>query len=403
MSKYTKSKEELARVKQIIPLASQTFSKAYNRWPAEAPHFLSHGKGGRVWDVDGNEYVDLVSGLLPIVLGYCDPDVDRAIRDQLGNGISFSLPTLLEAELADRLIEHIPCAEMARFGKSGTDVTSAAVRLARAVTGRDHVIMCGYHGWQDWSIGQADTIANRAGVPEAVRNLTTQILTNPDQFSASYGSSSHLEFKNSFDQRPAAIIVDCSKIDKDRVRYLRAWANEFGAILIFDEIITGFRWDIGGAQKVWGVKPDLACFSKAMGNGMPISAICGRADLMKNFDHVFFSGTFGGETLSIAAAIACIDKIERKDVCADLADAGEILKIQFGKSDQVWLTGHHAFQQLHFASPQVRETYLTSMLAHGVLVNTSLNVCFAHDAIDLEQVIEAHHASLKAIELAQAA
>jgi glutamate-1-semialdehyde 2,1-aminomutase len=371
-------------VKQIIPLASQTFSKAYNRWP-EGPRFLSHGKGGRVWDIDGNEYVDMVAGLLPIVLGYRDKDVDGAIQAQLCKGISFSLPTLLEADLADRLIEFIPSAEMCRFGKSGTDATSAAVRLARAVTGRDHIISCGYHGWQDWSIGRADNVENRVGVPPVVRTMTTQI--RPEQ----------PILWNNFPPI-AAIIVDCSKIDKTYAEYLRSEADKLGALLIFDEVITGFRWDIGGAQTVWGIKPDLSCFSKAMGNGMPISAIVGRADLMKNFDHVFFSGTFGGETLSIAASIACIDKIEREDVCEHLAMSGRMLKAEFGESDQVWLTGHPAFQQLNFASPEVRERYITAMLEHEVLVNTSLNVCHAHTVADLYQVIDAHYMALQRIE-----
>jgi len=385
--RYQKSQEELQRVKQIIPLASQTFSKAYNRWPKQAPHFLSHGKGGRVWDVDGNQYVDLVSALLPNVLGYCDPDVDQAVIDQLGRGISFSLPTLSEVALADRLVEFIPCAEMVRFGKSGTDATSAAVRLARAVTGRDHIIMCGYHGWQDWSIGQADNLENRKGVPRSVREMTTQIRP---------GGIKWINHVNP----PAAIIVDCSKIQFHDARQFRDLADDCGALLIFDEVITGFRWDIGGAQSVWGVKPDLACFSKAMGNGMPISAIVGRADLMKNFDHVFFSGTFGGETLSIAAAIACIDKIEREDVCEKLSVSGRLLKAEFGSSDQVWLTGHPAFQQLNFASAEVRAAYLTSMLERGILVNASLNVCYAHNRSDLMQVIDAHHASLEALKVA---
>ncbi len=381
--RYTRSRAELKRVRQIIPLASQTFSKAWNRWPVDAPHFLSHGKGGRVWDIDGNEYVDLVSGLLPIVLGYCDPDVDSAIQTQLKNGISFSLPTLSEADLADRLIELIPCCEMVRFGKSGTDATSAAIRLARAVTGRDHVISCGYHGWQDWSIGQADNPENREGVPLSVRKMTTQI--KPGDLLEDWVGSS------------AAIIVDCSKIDASYAKFLRSKADQIGCILIFDEVITGFRWDIGGAQRVWGVTPDISCFSKAMGNGMPISAVVGRKDLMKNFDHVFFSGTFGGETLSIAASIACIDKIEREDVCQQLFIKGHVLKSGFEHSNQVWLSGHPAFRQLNFA-PGVREVYLNAMLSHGVLVNTSLNVCFAHTQTDLQQVVDAHHESLRLVE-----
>lgn len=381
--RYATSKSELERVKQLIPLASQTFSKAYTRWPEQAPHFLSHGKGGRVWDVDGNEYVDLVSALLPNVLGYCDSDVDAAIRHQLGMGISFSLPTLQESALAGRLVRHIPCAEMVRFGKSGTDATSAAVRLARAVTGRDHVVMHGYHGWQDWSIGQADTVEHQSGVPDPVRALT---------------------FKwEDWIVRPhaAAVIVDCSKADIELLQEMRDFCDETGALLVFDEVITGFRYDIGGAQTVFGITPDLACFSKAMGNGMPISAIVGRKELMKNFDHVFFSGTFGGETLSIAAAIACIDKIDRLDVCAELRRLGNAMVVP--PNPYVGVSGHPSCRQLNFASPQVREMFLNAMLEKGVLVNTAINVCWAHTMADIDQVQDAYGHALNRVTMECAA
>ena len=163
----------LKRAEKVIPLGSQTFSKSRIQYPqGQAPLFLTHGRGGRVWDVDGNEYVDLVNGLLPIVLGYCDPDVDAAIRAQLDKGIIFSLATELEIELAELLVEIIPSAEMVRFGKNGSDATSACVRIARAATGRDRIAAGGYHGWQDWYIGA--TTRNK-GVPGAVRALDAQV------------------------------------------------------------------------------------------------------------------------------------------------------------------------------------------------------------------------------------
>ncbi len=387
MTRYPASKAQLERARKLIPLASQTFSKAYNRWPAESPHFLSHGKGGRVWDIDGNCYVDLVSALLPNVLGYCDPDVDDAVAEQLARGISFSLPTVLEYELAERLVCLIPCAEMVRFGKSGSDATTAAVRLARAYTGRDHVIMCGYHGWHDWSIGWAETIENRKGVPEAVRDLTTY--ARPDDI--------HLTMAG-YIRKTAAVIVDCSKVGAEELRLVRKRCDDFGTLLIFDEVITGFRWHIGGAQAAYGVKPDLACFSKAMGNGMPISAVVGRADIMSMFDHVFFSGTFNGETLSLAAAKACIDKIERNKVPEHLAAVGETLAMNVPESKHVWLSGHPTWKQLHFSSPEVREAFLTAMLANGVLVNTSHNVCFAHNDDDMEIVLNAYRHAMDEVE-----
>ena len=270
------------------------------------------------------------------MLGYCDPDVDKAIVSQLERGISFSLPTLLESALAERLTRLIPCADMVRFGKSGSDATTAAVRLARAYTGRNYIQLTppGYHGWHDWSIGHADNIENQAGVPEPIREW-------------SGGRRSHLI-------KPAAIIVDCSKHGKEDLQRYRKEADDCGALLIFDEVITGFRWSLGGAQEAYGVTPDLSCFSKAMGNGMPISTVVGRAEIMSLFDHVFFSGTFGGETLSLAAACATIDKIERCQVPWGLMARGNLIADHVPESEHVWLEGHPTWRQLKFSSPAVQ-------------------------------------------------
>src|SRR3990167_5456407 len=163
-TRYQKSNILLNRALKVMPLGSQTFSKSHIQYPENcAPLYLQRGKGGRVWDVDGNEYVDLVNGLLPVVLGYQDPEINQAIQAQLEQGISFSLATELEIELAERLIDIIPCAEMVRYGKNGSDVTSAAIRLARAYTKRDRIAVCGYHGWHDWYIGS--TVRN-LGIPD---------------------------------------------------------------------------------------------------------------------------------------------------------------------------------------------------------------------------------------------
>ena len=168
--------EYLARAERVIPLGSQTFSKSRTQYPYGAsPYFISRGEGSRVWDLDGNEYIDFVSSLASITLGYNDPDVNRAVRKQLDSGVIFSLPHPVEAEVAELICEMVPCAEMVRFGKNGSDATSGAIRLARAFTGRDRVAVCGYHGWQDWYIGAT---ARNAGVPQAVRNLTHPFIYN---------------------------------------------------------------------------------------------------------------------------------------------------------------------------------------------------------------------------------
>lgn len=398
--RYERSQQLIERAERTIPIGSQTFSKSKLQLPpGAAPLFVTHGDGGRVYDVDGNQYVDLIGGLLPNVLGYRDPDVDLAIRRQLTRGITFSLATTLEMELGERLIRHIPCAEMVRFGKNGTDATSAAVRLARAATRRDRLIMLGYHGWQDWYIGAT---TRNLGVPSVVSALSHL---------APYGDLAAIEAL--LEKHPgefAAVILEPMNTVEPAPGYLQGLkelVHRHGALLIFDEVITGFRWSLGGAQACYGVTPDLACFGKAMGNGMPISAVVGRADIMRLMEDIFFSGTFGGEALSLAAAIATIDKIERERVIERLWSTGADLKAQAlariakaGLSDAVGLVGAAPWAILTFkdhagaSKEAIKTLFLREMIAAGVLINASHNVCFAHGAADVGCVLGAYDHAL---------
>ncbi len=397
---YARSHRMLDRAERVIPLGSQTFSKSKIQLPpGAAPLFVTHGDGGRVFDVDGNEYVDLISALLPNVLGYRDPDVDLAIRRQLNRGISFSLPTELETQLAERLATHIPCAEMARFGKNGTDATSAAIRLARAATRRDRVMLCGYHGWQDWYIGAT---SRNLGVPAAVSALSHTV---------PYGNLAAIDaLLAKYPDEFAALIVEPAGATEPAPGYLQGLkdlVHRHGALLIFDEMITGFRWSIGGAQAYYGVVPDLACFGKAMGNGMPISAVVGRADIMRLMEDIFYSGTFGGEALSLAAAIATIDKIEQEKVTDRLWQVGADLKKRAcekitaaGLDNIIALTGTAPWTILsykdhpHGSKEAIKTLFLREMIAAGVLINASHNVCFAHTAADVEHVLGAYDHAL---------
>ncbi len=303
---FSESDRLLERALKTIPLGSQTFSKSFQQYVRGAmPQFIARGDGCRVEDVDGNSYIDYVLGLLPIVLGYRDPDVDRAIISQLESGITFSLPTALEADVAERLVRLVPCAEKVRFGKNGSDATSAAIRLARAHTGRERVLACGYHGWHDWYIGST---TRRLGVPKAVCELTTTFPYNQAEAVADLLAAQPDAY--------AAVILEPAGVVEPAPGFLerlRELTERYGVVLVFDEIITGFRINIGGAQAEYGVTPDLACFGKAMANGMPISAVVGRDEVMKEMTEIFFSGTFGGETLSLAAAAATIDKLIAQD------------------------------------------------------------------------------------------
>lgn len=397
---YVRSSKMLEEAERVIPLGSQTFSKSYTQYPQnQAPLYLTHGQGGRVWDVDGNEYVDLVSGLLCIGLGYRDPYVDEAIRRQMSNGISFSLATELEKQLADHLVRVIPCAEKVRFGKNGTDATSAAVRLSRAFTGRDRIAVCGYHGWQDWYVGST---TRDKGVPAAVRGLTHSVpfgdLEAVDALLAHYPG----EF--------AALIMEPMNKTPPPEGYLEALKDLLhsnGSLLVFDEMITGFRFSLGGAQEHFGVTPDLAAFGKAMGNGMPISSIMGRADVMAEMEEIFFSGTFGGETLSLAAAIAVIEKIEAEPVIETLWQTGNVLAAGLKKivSDNdldavIDIQGLDPWRIIGInhhpaARPEVIRTFLLyELLRNGVLTLGTNNVCFAHTAADVTKVLSAYEVVL---------
>lgn len=396
---FERSQRIFQRAIQTIPFAAQTFSKSHLQYPeGRSPLFVSHGDGACIYDVDGNDYVDLVNALLPVVLGYRDPDVDGSIRCQLDRGISFSLATELEAELSETLCRLIPCAEMVKFGKSGTDVTTAAVRLARAYTGRDHILVGGYHGWADWSMSVTE---RNVGIPEDVRKLSHKF---------KYGNNAEDDINRlilEFENMPAAIVIEPND-DPEYLQQIRDHCTRNDIILIFDEIITGFRYELGGAQALYGVTPDLACFGKSMANGMPISALVGRRDIMKRMeppDNIFYSGTFFGETLSIAAAIATIKKMEECNVINHLLKTGihlerHILGLikQCGLEDAIGVTGYYPLLRLDFkdaysygASKEAIKTFfMQEMVQQGVLVIATNNLSYAHKTPELERIKTAY-------------
>ncbi|MDP2586348.1 MAG: aminotransferase class III-fold pyridoxal phosphate-dependent enzyme, partial [Candidatus Komeilibacteria bacterium] len=319
MKKLIKSQKLFKQASAVIPLATQTFSKSYLQYVSgQGPLFIKRGQGAYIWDVDGNKYLDMINGLLPVVLGYCYKAVDNAVTKQLKSGITFSLPSPLEYELAKLLIKHIPCAEMVRYGKNGSDVTTAAIRLARAVTGRDDVVVCGYHGWHDWYIGSTP---RNLGVPKSTQKMTHKFAYNDIE-------SLKKVFKANKGKIAAVIMEPMNYIEpaKGFLAAVKKLAHQNGALLIFDEVITGFRYSLGGAQKLFNVIPDLATFGKAMANGLPIAALVGRKKYMKKVSDIFYSSTFGGEVLSLAAAIATIKEMEQKKVIQNIWQKGKYLQ-----------------------------------------------------------------------------
>lgn len=400
--RYAASVEHLARAEAVIPLASQTFSKSRTQYPVgAAPLFALRSQGCRTWDIDGNEYVDLVSSLGAVALGYGDEEINEAVVRQLRDGVTLSLAHPIEAEVAERMVALVPCAEMVRFAKNGTDVTSGAIRLARAATGREHVIVCGYHGWQDWYIGS--TSMNR-GVPDRTRSLTHAVPYN--DLEALKAALEELR------DQVAAVIMEPMTSTWPVDGYLqgvRMMTEERGVILVFDEMLTGFRFAPGGAQEYFGVTPDLACFGKALANGFPLSALVGRRDLLDLMPTIFFSGTFGGETLSLTAARVVLDRMATGKPTASLAVTGALLleRIEAARPsasrDFLAFTGHPAwvFQRWGIDDQetlaQARTLLLQEMLRRGVLVLNTHDVTTAFGDLDVSVTATAYAESLACV------
>ena len=396
MKKFNKNNTFFKEVKEIIPLASQTFSKSYMQYvKGIAPLFIEKAKGAYVRDIDGNKYLDMINGLLPIILGYNYPATDKAITAQLKKGITFSLPSPLEAELAKLLIKHIPCAEMVRFGKNGSDATSGAIRVARAVTKRDYVAVCGYHGWHDWYIGST---TRDLGVPQSTKEMTKKF---------EYNNIKSLEdLFQKYPNKFAAVIMEPENYETPQAGFLekvKELTHKNGALLVFDEVITGFRWDLGGAQKYYGVTPDLASFGKSMANGMPISALVGKKQYMKVVEDIFYSFTSGGENLSIAAAIATIKEIGKKNVLdyiwklgKKLQDGTNALAEKHGLGEIVHVIGKPCWQIVKikgnekYSDMEIKTYIQQEILEQGVLWYGSHNMSFAHKESDIKKLLSVY-------------
>ncbi len=312
-----RDRDLLERARKILPGVTQTYSKGPDQQVEGVyPIFLERGQGCYVWDLDGNRYIDYPGALGPMVLGYGDPGVDAAVAEAMRGGSVFSLGHRLEVETAELLVEMVPCAEGVRFFKTGSEATTAAVRIGRAATGRDHVAMCGYHGWHDWAIGHT---ARNAGVPKAVYELTHQW---------EYNNIGSLEMLLETHDVAAVVMEPIGVVAPEEgfLQGVRDLVTKHGAVLIFDEVITGFRLSPGGAQEHFGVTPDLAAFGKAMANGLPLAAVAGRRDLMELIaTTTFISSTFGGETLSLAAAKETMGRIRAGGVIPHLWEMGRRL------------------------------------------------------------------------------
>jgi glutamate-1-semialdehyde 2,1-aminomutase len=399
---FAKSEAHLIRAEHTIPLGSQTFSKSRTQYPVGiSPLYIEKAKGCEVWDVDGNKYVDLVSSLASITLGYADSRVNRAVRRQLKKGVTFSLPGILEAEVAEMICNLVPSAEMVRFGKNGTDATTAAVRLARAYTGKDRIVVCGYHGWQDWFIGS--TTRNK-GVPIATAELTEVFKYNDLE-----SLRKILKERNDV----ACVVMEPMNLSFPNHGFLegvRELTKAQGVILVFDETITGFRFSEGGAQELFNVIPDLSTFGKGIANGFPLSVVTGKREIMMEMEEIFFSGTFGGELLSLAAAKTVLQLHMNREVVPQLRQIGTNLQervssaiSQTNTGDLLSLSGDPTWVFLNWSGfegypPELLKTYfMQEMFQKGVLILGTHNVTLAHSQKHLNKIEDSYLSTLESM------
>ncbi|MFB8752568.1 glutamate-1-semialdehyde 2,1-aminomutase [Streptomyces parvulus] len=383
-AEFTLPRSRLAneRLHAMVPGGAHTYAKGDDQYPEDLAPVISHGRGAHVWDVDGNRYVEYGSGLRSVSLGHAHPRVVEAVRRELDRGSNFVRPSAVEVEAAERFLATVPTAEMVKFAKNGSDVTTAAVRLARAVTGRVRVAICGDHPFysvDDWFIG---TTPMPAGVPAATTDLTVAF---------PYGDLAATEdLLTRYRGEVACLILEPATQEEPPPGYLaglRELADRHGCLLVFDEMITGFRWSEAGAQGLYGVVPDLSTFGKALGNGCAVSALAGRREVMErgglrhSGERVFLlSTTHGAETHSLAAAMAVQTTYAEEGVTARLHALGERLAAGVREAAAVMGVGEHVVvrgraSNLVFAtldehgrpSQEYRTLFLRRLLAGGVL------------------------------------
>lgn len=396
----TKSMELYAEAVELIPGGSQTMSKRAEAFAMGAmPIYFDRGQGCRVWDIDGNEYIDYISALGPIVLGYCYPAVDEAVKRQLGKAMIYPMLGAVEVEAARAVIDMVPCAEMVRFLKTGAEATSAAARIARGYTGKDLILSSGYHGWLDtWGSGN-NPPADR-GVPRCYKDAI-KVFAFGDMTSDRCLEALLKKHKGEV----AGIVMEpasYSTMDTgDYLKWARGLADKHEVVLAYDEIVTGFRLAPGGAQEHFGVIPDIACFAKGISNGMPVAAVAGKREVMKTAKDLVISSTYGGDAVSLAAAVACLREIHEKNVIAHLWEQGSrLIDGMNGIAQEAGLAlefrGWPVMSSFGFryddaqANADLMTLLLQEMAKRGVLLRRGglVFMTYSHKAADVDRTLE---------------
>jgi len=407
--RFRRSKELSRKAHQLIPGGCHTYSKGDDQYPEQAPGMIERGSGCHVWDVDGNEYIEYGMGLRAVTLGHAYPEVVEAVRKQLGAGSNFTRPSHLEVELAESLLGFLPRAEMVKFCKDGSTTTAAAVRLARAHTGREKVAFCQDHpffSYEDWFMGTTEL---NSGIPEAISRLSLPFSYNDIQ-----------SVEKLFAENPgqiAALIMEAERETPpadDFLTRVQQLCRKNGTLFVLDEMITGFRWEVPGAQKSYGLDPDLSCFGKAMSNGYALSALVGKREIMElggyehDRDRVFLlSTTHGAETHALAAGLAVLGVYRREDVVGTLHRQGkrlregveEIVK-EMGLGDHFGIGGRDCNlvyitkDESGNRSQEFRTLFMQEIIKRGIL-GPSFVVSYSHQDSDIDRTVEAVKGALE--------
>ncbi len=406
---FSRSHQLQQRLQRVIPGGAHTYAKGADQYPELSPGVLARGKGCHVWDVDGNEFIEYGMGLRAVTLGHAFPAVVKAVRDSLELGTNFTRPAAIELECAEKFLEIIDGADMVKFTKDGSTADTAALRIARAHTGRDKVALCAEHpffSYDDWFMC---TTTMDGGIPDFEREQTLRFRYNDLE-----------SLQKLFSEHPksiAAVFLEPARSEEPKdgfLQKLKDLCKKEGAVLVFDEMITGFRWELGGAQKVYGVVPDLSAFGKALANGFSLSALCGSRELMRlgsrgtDEENVFLlSTTHGAETPSLAAALATMRIYQSEPVIEHLYRQGERLTTGIrqvvarrGLGDHITLAGrpvnllYGTLDSDKEPSQQFRTLFLQETIRRGVLM-PSLVVSYSHSNEDIDQTIEAIDGALE--------
>ncbi len=397
-----KSLSMLEDAYRLTPGGVGGIRRPYNFVIGEYPVFITHGKAGHIFDVDGNEYIDMLCAYGPIILGYVEPEINEAVKARMDQGFCFSLVQPVQNELEERLADVLPCGEQTIIVKTGSDATNAAVRAARAYTGRDKIARCGYHGWGDWCVEV------KGGIPQAVQDLTKEF---------HYGDVADLE--RVFAENPgeiATVIITpvghpmalpVVAPPEGYLEKVKEVAHKHGAVLIFDEIRTGFRVAMGGAQQRYGVTPDVTTVGKAMANGYPIAAVVGKREILSMYEKVaFLSSTFFPNSLEMVAAMKCMDILEREDVqnviwergtrflerLGAIVDASGVPVTKSGIPPMPFLT----FDKVDDHYKERRTEFYTQCIRRGLFVQPYHHwyIAYRHTEEDLARALEVVEESL---------